>query len=285
VADDLKPPASASAESQAAAPALLAGAAGTGARRAESGPAHRYRFGIAYFALAAVVGAAVGTLILLLGRPADTTVEWSSWQPTTEGGFRINEIASHVAGRYRLDETHQLLVAIPGPPSIDNGEGRIPISGVAMRAPIVRSSEDFSFISTDNGLMYLLCGGGTPRCSLEGQSSNQRGRLVRREALELALYTFKYVDGIESVLAFMPPASGSEDTHALFFRRSDLAPQLERPLNQTLRLRPSLRPASLDPIEGGVVDRLTLPHLFRTEPTQAQDGSVILVLDPAALGG
>jgi hypothetical protein len=91
------------------------------------------------------------------------------------------------------------------------------------------------------------------------------------------------VDGIESVLTFMPPASGSEDTHALFLQKSDLATQLGRPLTHTLRARATLRPGDMDPIEGIMVDRLTLPHLFRTEPTQAQDGSLILVLDPAAL--
>jgi hypothetical protein len=71
---------------------------------------------------------------------------------------------------------------------------------------------------------------------------------------------------------------------ALFFHKSDLAAQLSRPLTHTLRARPSFRPGDMGPIEGIVVDRLTLPHLFRTQPSQAQDGSVILVLDPAALG-
>ena len=186
--------------------------------------------------------------------------------------------------RYRLGDGRQLLVAIPGQPSVADGENRIPVSGVAKRAPVVRSQSDFSFTPTRDGLMYVLCGGSSPPCSLARQASNARGRLVRREALELALYTFKYVDGIDSILTFMPPVSGSEDTHALFLEKKDLASQLSRPLTHTLRARPSLRPGDMDPIEGIVVDRLTLPHLFRTQPTQAQDGSVILVLDPAALG-
>ena len=284
MADDLTSSSSAAAE---APPSSSASGPGTLIVRphVEQAPsAHRFRFGFAYLVLAAVLGVAVGTFILLQGRPAEEHVDWSSWKPNANGGFRIQEIADHVAQRYRLDNGRQMLVAIPGAPSIADGDNRIPVAGVARRAPIVRSQSDLAFTPLTNGLMYLLCGGGAPRCSLPGQASNDRGRLVRRQALELALYTFKYVDGIDSVLTFMPPAGGSEDTHALFLQKSDLAAQLERPLTHTLRTRATLRQGDMDPIEGVLVDRLTLPHLFRTQPTQAQDGSLILVLDPAALG-
>jgi hypothetical protein len=282
VADDLKPPASTAAEAHAAPPALRGGLMSGGPQPTDA-RTHRFRFGLAYLVLAAVVGAAVGTFVLLLGRPDTKPVEWSSWKPTKDGTFRLNEIADHVGQRYRLGDGRQLLVAIPGVPSIADGENRIPVSGVAKRGPIVRSESDLDFTPMRDGVMYVLCGG-SERCTLSGQASNQRGRLVRREALELALYTFKYVDGVESVLTFMPPVSGSEDTHALFLERGDLAPQLSRPLTHTLRARRTLRPGAMDPIEGVIVDRLTLPHLFRTQPTQAQDGSVILVLDPVILG-
>jgi hypothetical protein len=245
--------------------------------------AFRYRFGLAYFLLAAVVGVAVGTFIVLNGRPSEHHVEWSNWKPSTAGGARIEEIASFVGRRYRLDASNQLVAIIPGPPSIQNGDTRIAIRGVAVRAPVVRSAEDFSFVDTQNGLMYILCGGGS-RCSMQGDASVGRGRLIRREALELALYTFKYVDGVDSVLAFPPPRAGSEDTHALFFRKSDFTDELKRPLVETLRAAPVLRATNLGSIEGGLVDRLTLPHFFSTQPVMAQDGSAVLVLDPAALG-
>jgi hypothetical protein len=283
VADDLKPPASAAVETHAAPAAGLAGMLTSHGRQAPDGRTHRFRFGVAYLVLATVVGAAAGTFVLLLGRPEKANVDWSTWKPAAKGGFQIQEIADHVGRRYRLGDGRQLLVAIPGAPSIADGENRIPVSGVARRAPIVRSRADFAYTSLGNGLMYVLCGGSSPRCSLAGRATNERGRLVRREALELALFTFKYVDGIESILTFMPPAAGSEDTHALFLQKSDLAAQLARPLTHTLRARTMFQPGDMDAIEGTVVDRLTLPHLFRTQPSQAQDGSVILVLDPAAL--
>lgn len=284
MADDLKPkpPASASAEGQAIMPPLAAGTL-RGGRPAEPEPAHRFRFGFAYLGLAAVLGAAVGAFVLLWDRPPDRVVPWSSWQPTGTGAFQIPEIAGHVTAKYRLDNGRQLLVAIPDAPSITDSGNKIPVSGVAKRAPILRNQDDFAFTSLQGGLMYLLCGDGS-RCALTGQPSNARGRLVRREALELALYTFKYVEGVESILTFMPPATGTTtSTTALFYRRSDLTAQLSRPVTDTLPNRQRMRSGDLGAIEGGIVDRLTLPHLFRTEPTQGQDGSVILLLDPVAM--
>jgi hypothetical protein len=254
-------------------------------RRDEQQPAHRFRFGFAYLLLAAVLGAAIGTAILLARQDnGGDGSSWSVWKPTAHAdGARIAEIASFVSRRYRLDAERQLVAVVPGPPSIQNGDTRIAIRGVAVRAPVVRSQEDFSFVDTNNGLMYLLCGGGT-RCAMQGQATQKRGQLVRREALELALYTFKYVDGVDSVLAFPPPRPGTDANHALFFRRSDLKDQLDRPLQETLAPVPALRPATLGALEGGLVDRITLPHFFSASPVQAQDGSAILVLDPAVLG-
>jgi hypothetical protein len=283
VADDLKPPASASAESQAIMPPLVAGTLGSGPRREEQQPAHRFRFGFAYLVLAAVVGAAVGTFVLLMDRPPEKVVPWSSWQPSGTGAFQITEIASHVGAKYRLDNGRQLLVAIPDAPSIMDSGNKIPVSGVARRAPIIRDEDDLAFTSMQNGLMYLLCGDAS-RCALTGQATQARGRLVRREALELALYTFKYVEGVESILTFMPPATGTtSSTTALFYRRSDLAAQLARPVTHTLPARQRIRAGELSQVEGTIVDTLTLPHLFRTQPTQGQDGSLFLVLEPAAL--
>jgi hypothetical protein len=255
-------------------------------RTAEREPAYRFRFGLAYLLLAAVLGGGVGTGILLAGRDSPAAgPAWSPWTPTAkETGTRVQEIVRYVARRYRLDAERQLLAVIPGLPSIQNGDTRISIRGVAVRAPVVaRSEEDFAFVDTQNGLMYILCGGATS-CAMAGESSQARGRLVRREALELALYTFKYVDGVDSILAFWPPRAGSEATHALFFRKGDFDEQLDRPLTETLAPATALQPATMNPLERTLVDRLTLPHFFRAQPVQAQDGSAILVLDPVVLG-
>ena len=66
-------------------------------------------------------------------------------------------------------------------------------------------------IDTEKTRLYILCGLGK-NCSIEGGKASQtRGRLVRREALEAALYTFKFVPSVDSVLAFMPPAPELDD--------------------------------------------------------------------------
>ena len=60
--------------------------------------------------------------------------------------------------------------------------------------------------------MFSLCGLGQSCAIATGKASVERGTLVRREILELALYTFKYVGGVNHVIAFMPPARGKQPT-------------------------------------------------------------------------
>ena len=130
--------------------------------------------------------------------------------------------------------------------------------------------------------MYTLCGLGN-HCSIAtGQPSESRGRLVRREGLELALHTFKHVPAVDSVLVFMPPAKGSPATTALFFQRGDLAGRLKIPLKETLPLASPPPAGKDDPTEGPLIDALTLPHLFVTQLIQLQVGGALLALTPVA---
>ena len=90
-----------------------------------------------------------------------------------------------------------------------------------------------------------------PRCSIaSGQATEPRGRLVRREALEVALYTFKFVPSINSIVAFMPPPPGSTADDAPLpaeGRRSrSSSPQ---PLDKTLPLATPPLPTAPDPTE------------------------------------
>jgi hypothetical protein len=108
---------------------------------------------------------------------------------------------------------------------------------------------------------------------------------VRREALELALYTFKYVPGIDSIVAFLPPRPGATPQYTVFLRKAALSKELQRPLKATLSLPKPPTPTQADPQETPTIDRLTLPSLFQYSLTQSQEGSAILVLDPLALNG
>jgi proline racemase len=130
--------------------------------------------------------------------------------------------------------------------------------------------------------MYTLCGLGT-NCSIaEGESTVERGALLRREALELALYTFKYVGGgVDSVLVLLPPRSDGRAAAAVFLERSDVGRELTHPVSGTLTAPLTPGVGEIPPDELQTVERITRPRLYQYSYVQAQDGSPVMVLAPA----
>ena len=251
------------------------------AEEARASNPYRIRFGLAYLALAAVVGGAVGSFVVLLMRdgPVDKGA-WSSWQPTGRESSFPKQIADYVSGRYRLPSGNPLVGVLASEPEVQAGESSVPVAAVAIRNDPEGDSDDISIVRTDNGIMYQLCGLGE-RCSIrEGRPSADRHRLLRREALELALYSFKYIDEVDSVITLLPPRKDAQMSTALFFQKNDLREALDRPLSQTLRLQNPPQASEIDPIEGLTIDRLTNSRLFQYEFTQAPAGGAILVLAP-----
>ena len=100
---------------------------------------------------------------------------------------------------------------------------------------------------------------------------------------ELSLYTFKYVDGADSVVVFMPPSTKGESNGSVFLRRADVADELRRPISKLL---PSTAPrvGGLTSVELGNILRLTRPRTYAFEFQAASDGRPILVLTPPAVG-
>ena len=170
---------------------------------------------------------------------------------------------------------------------------------VAVRAN--PSSSQVSLLS-GNTIAYNLCGIGSSNCTIAtGKATPDRLLLLRREALELALYTFKYIDGVQNVVAILPPGhtiqgcSGICPTPhqktsvkpfdiALLFVRSELKPWLDQPLSNTFpeRFPPEVPELSLwkQTAEAGLVAQITERGLFSEKLVQAQDGSNLIVLDP-----
>ena len=71
-------------------------------------------------------------------------------------------------------------------------------------------------------------------CSIaSGKPSPERHLLLRREALELALYTFKYMTASTRSSVFLPPPPGGEtaSTVAFFLQRATSAPSSREPLD------------------------------------------------------
>ncbi|HEY6029870.1 MAG TPA: hypothetical protein VIU44_04880 [Gaiellaceae bacterium] len=246
------------------------------------GESYGARFRFAYVGLALVVGAAVAVLVVVLlqGRPA-AGPHWSTWKPPS--GSRLDQaaaIAGHVAPEYRLTTGGAELVAVQAhAPEIQN----VPVEAVVVRGAS-GSSQDYKITSTKNAVSYVLCGLGT-RCAItSGTPTVARARLLRREALELALYTFKYVDGVDAVIALLPPPPKDSSVNwALFFKKSDFHAELSQPLSRTLPapLKGKLSPSSVvGNSDQQVVEKLTRPYWYTSQFQQLQDGNAVLVLDP-----
>jgi hypothetical protein len=240
---------------------------------------HGRKFGAAYFALAAIVGVAIGTFVLLVERPAPKPPPpWSLWKPTAPApADRATEIAEFVGAQYHLESGKRLVRVVVGGP----GSSTDPIRALAVaKKANVQSQSDFDIVDASNTMMFILCGSGK-NCSIkEGKPTVARAAVLRREALELALYTFEYVKGTDSVVTFFPPKPGDDPTFALYFRKDDLDHQLDHPLARTLPKRRAPLPGKLSTNERKTIDDLTTTRVFRFELQRARSGERVLVLSP-----
>jgi hypothetical protein len=210
--------------------------------------------------LGAIVGVGIGSLLVLLQREGpQPPPAWSSWRPSsTETGSRMLEIANHVAQGYRLPSGDQL-VAI----KLGGSQGGTDFQGVAVvKADNVRSLD--KAYGRDDTAVYILCGN-TKTCAIpEGTPSVARGTVLRREALELALYTLEYARPIDNVLVFFPPGSGEKSlSSTLFFNRDDLSSGLKHPLRRTLPQVVPPQPGKIPPAELKTVNELTSDKRYK----------------------
>jgi hypothetical protein len=261
------------------------------------------------------IGAIVVAVAVAVGgrQSGPTAAKWSEWQPPDSGTLGARDIADFVAPFYRIDSVNQLAVV-----TVVNLESaaaaaaaqQAAASGTASSATgsglqvAVRPSPTSSQVSllSGNTIAYNLCGIGGKDCAIGvGQPSTNRLLLLRREALELALYTFRYIGGTQNVVAILPPghteaaatlskkppsSSHTKTTPkpvniAVLFVRQELTPLLKHPLTQILpeQTAPSVAQMPHAP-EAGLVDQLTARGLFSEQLQQAQDGSNLIVLNP-----
>lgn len=254
---------------------------------------HR-RFAAIYLALAVIAGAAIGALLIVSIDPGSTPSavvgpSWSQWAPegpTTD--TRAQEIANHITRKYRQANGGELTGALVGPPEVTSnqpeGSTKILVRAIAISpdqpAGGQHSFRDLVVVDATNHLQFVVCGFGD-NCSIPlGTPSEQRFTLLRRQALELALYTFKYMPRIDSISVFMPPPPGGQTAGtAIFLRRNELGAELRRPLSDTLADEaPTI--GHIPPRELDRINRLTRQRIYQYGYTQAQDGSAVLLLDP-----
>jgi hypothetical protein len=258
------------------------------ARRRAEAKAPRHRFGIAYLLLAALLGAAVGLFVVFAANGGKSGgQQWSTWKPTQGGVQGFDQIAKDVAHEYALPSGRELVGVLSTPPVVQGQGSPVPLRAIAVRTGLTgETSADASFYGAGDALAYVLCGFGTSCAISEGRPTVARYDLLRREALELALYTFKYNSGIQSVLTYMPPAknttTGGQATPSLIFlRRDDVKQALDQPLRTTLPPpKTNLKPGQMSPEELARVRRYTDSRVFNFQFQQLADGKAIVVLDP-----
>jgi hypothetical protein len=215
----------------------------------------RGRFALAYLLLGAAVGTGIGTLIVLLQRPTPPPPPpWSSWQPAASStSSRLLEIAEHIGQSYRLPSGDQLTAVQLG----GSQGGQSNVQGIAVLNKGAPEKVDAQY-DQDDTAFYILCGAGKSCSIAEGKPSVARGTVLRREALELALYTLEYAHPIDNVLVFFPPNPGEKSlSSTLLFHRDDLSTRLKRPLRATLpQVKPPL-PGKIARQEERTVNDLT----------------------------
>ncbi len=231
------------------------------------------RFSVAYAVVLGIfVVGALGTVLALTGFRPGAPTEWSSFQPTGERLEKAQAIASYVAPGYRLDDRKQMVVVS----AREAGVGTQQIQFVA-----VPGQEQYDIINGANTVAYEMCGLGD-HCSISsGQPSTDRDRLLRREALEIALYTFKYVGDTDAVVIFMPPPVGATTSWALLFKKQNYSGELDQPIVQTLP-SPAPNPTALaGSTERDLVEQLTGNARYSYK-VQDVNGAPVLVLDVPA---
>jgi hypothetical protein len=232
---------------------------------------HAPRFQFLFGALGALGVCAIGILVLLLSAPKTTPAKpWSAWRPADSGVDPAQQIAAHVAPDYRLDSGKQIVRVSGGPPTL---------KGQPMTVGENRSGQQPARLE-GNSVLYQMCGGGH-ECSIkEGKPSRQRGLLLSREALELALYTFRYVGGVSQVIVTIPPAPATTTKHALMFRAEDVAAELGRPLSYTLSAETPRVSQMNRSVDAPIVKQLTSARFYDYIAEEVPQGGAVMLLSP-----
>jgi hypothetical protein len=237
---------------------------------------HRWRFLFVYGTLGAVLALALAGVLVYASRSVSPAPTWSAWKPHGGGLGAAKEIAQHVGDGYRLPGGTQLVDVIAKEPSV-TAKVTIPINFFSVRGP-KGVGDALVPVSSSDSMTFSLCGLGQACSIATGESSAARGVLVRREILELALYTFKYVGGVKNVVAFTPPVRGKPQ-YAVYLQKHDLAQQLKLPLVRTLSAKVPL-PATIAPREWQMIDSVLNPRIYASSFAQSQQGDLVLVLRP-----
>ena len=243
---------------------------------------YRLRFGIVYAVLGVVVVGALAAFAVLVVRDAPSNASgWSSWQPTGNAVEKMQQVTHRIPQAYVTADNEALNIAVARQLVAQVDERAIPVGAIVIGGGATAASEDDAVVhDAANAVSIALCGLG-PQCSIPGGDSSDAGLALRRQAVELSLYAFKYVDEIDSVVVFLPPSSDGDSGGVIYLRRDDLREELKVPLDETLPTRTAQIVGDASPQELSAVVRLTDSRLYSFSYEAAPDGNPILVLTPA----
>jgi hypothetical protein len=234
---------------------------------------YRRRFGIVYVLLALATGVAVGALIVEALRdpaPAETLPQGTALAgPTEPGELGAMQIADQVQRNYRLPNGDELVNVVASRNTLQDGNlGYLRVGYQIIRPGDGFKDKDSLLVQPEDAIQYSLCGAGQG-CAIPGTASADRGILVRRMGLELALRTLKFDPSVDNVTVFLgpiPPPAGVDGV-VMMYRRNVLENQnpdlLSQPLSRTLPGSGSLiQPGQMPSAVARRVDQLTRSNLY-----------------------
>jgi hypothetical protein len=261
-------------------------------------PAYYTRFSLAYMLLIMLAVGGVGALVVILSRPdAKRAPAWSAFKPTGEPLQIERQIATQVSSEYKASTTDGLVSVFPGPLSttryIQTGSGQtsvqVPITLIAVQPDVSTGkhlASDYTFFQPGSTVAYEMCGFGDTQqnCGVVTSTGANPAGLLHREALELALYTLKYLPDVNAVVTYLPPPGNPQNpATAVLIARSDVKANLRLPLTRTLKPQEVLLGSGVP--NANHVGELTASRVYTSDyQTLPGNGTAALVLSPAGSG-
>jgi hypothetical protein len=266
---------------------------GTRAERAHSS-AYYTRFSFAFMLLIFVGVGAVGALVLvLIHAEGGRSPAWSKFKPQGSPIAKERQIATLVSSEYKASTSERLVAVFPGALETtqffqsDSGPTsvQVPISQIAVQPDVSTGKHeegDFTFFDPGSTIAYEMCGvgGSQQNCGVASLTGTNPSGLLHREALELALYTLKYVSGTSAVIVYLPPPTkqGVAAT-AVLIGKKDVKRNLDRPLARTLKPQEILVGGGIP--NGATVGALTASRVYSSNyQTLPGQNTALLLLTP-----
>jgi hypothetical protein len=234
---------------------------------------YRRRFGIVYVLLALATGVAVGALIVEALRdpaPSESLPTGTAQAgPSEPGELGAMQIADQVQRNYRLPNGDEFVNVVASRNTLQDGNlGYLRVGYQVIRPGDGFKDKDSLLVQPEDAIQYSLCGAGQS-CAIPGTASTDRGILVRRMGLELALRTLKFDPSVDNVTVFLgpiPPPAGVDGV-VMMFRRNVLEKQnpglFSQPLSRILPGSGSLiQPSQMPSAVARRVDQLTRSNLY-----------------------